>query len=437
MPPKGVPFIVLTIDIIRETGKQHNFKLLSTECVGSKGFYLWECPKGHQCEVRYGEIKDKSYTCKSCRRIPFKTYVDFVKKYGGNMITTEEEYLKMKSGYSLKYSCEEGHICNTRGDQLLKKICCGECNASSLGERTCRVILEYLFDASFPKNRDFIYPVTDNFVELDGYNIELKMAFEYNGIQHYKKHETWHKTDEDFVKQQNRDKFVQDLCIENGIRLIIIPYTVKYEHLYTFIIEQLPEYNFEKIVDYELFKLNSTPSIEINKIENYIKKKFGATLVSKNYTGSRSKLKCTCKNGHSFILNVPKLYENKNICPECPFVSVDTLKVVSDIEEFCKNFNYKLTSEYKNSTTHCMWQCLTCNYEFSRIWVNMREFQRSHECDKVMSVIIEKFCTKNNYALISEYIKGDEYCMWECLNCNEQIEKTWNNMSRLDYPHIC
>ncbi|KKL74823.1 hypothetical protein LCGC14_2061080, partial [marine sediment metagenome] len=54
---------------------------------------------------------------------------------------------------------------------------------------------------------------------------ELKLAFEYNGQQHYERIPHWHRTIDVFVKQQKRDAKKIVLCREKGITLIIIPYT--------------------------------------------------------------------------------------------------------------------------------------------------------------------------------------------------------------------
>jgi hypothetical protein len=60
-------------------------------------------------------------------------------------------------------------------------------------------------------------------LELDGYNEELKIAFEYNGIQHRELHPFFHRTEEDFWRQQERDMIKKDLCDKKGVKLFVIP----------------------------------------------------------------------------------------------------------------------------------------------------------------------------------------------------------------------
>jgi hypothetical protein len=106
--------------------------------------------------------------------------------------------------------------------------------SESKGELECRRVLEKMFGKSFPKIRPNMLrnPVTsselnDNNLELDCYNDELKLAVEYNGIQHYKYIPFFHKNKEAFQNQKYRDHMKRELCQKNGITLIEVPYTVK------------------------------------------------------------------------------------------------------------------------------------------------------------------------------------------------------------------
>lgn len=112
----------------------------------------------------------------------------------------------------------------------------------SKGEIECRKVMEKIFNAPFPKDRPNILrnPVTENFnMELDCYNSELKIACEYNGIQHYKFTPFFHKSKEAFYNQKYRDELKRRICKENGIFLIEVPYAIKIENIETFIKDRL------------------------------------------------------------------------------------------------------------------------------------------------------------------------------------------------------
>ena len=114
--------------------------------------------------------------------------------------------------------------------------------AESRGERISREFLEKYYQMKFPRIRpDFlINPVSGRNLELDGYNSELNMAFEYNGYQHYTYPNRFHKTEEEFSQQIRRDGYKQEACRLAGVYLIIIPYTVPHAHIPQFINGRLP-----------------------------------------------------------------------------------------------------------------------------------------------------------------------------------------------------
>jgi len=106
-------------------------------------------------------------------------------------------------------------------------------NQESKGEMITRRAMERLFGKAFIRVRpNFLRnPETGANLELDGYNEELKIAFEYNGIQHYSFPGGRVKTEEDFKKQLRRDRFKLETCNRLGIYLIIVPYRIPHENI--------------------------------------------------------------------------------------------------------------------------------------------------------------------------------------------------------------
>jgi hypothetical protein len=109
----------------------------------------------------------------------------------------------------------------------------------SKGETECRRVLQFLFKRSFDKHRpDFLRnPVTggDFNLELDCFDPELKIAVEYNGVQHYQYIPFFHKNKEAFLNQKYRDDMKRRMCQENGVLLIEVPHTIKLENIKEFI----------------------------------------------------------------------------------------------------------------------------------------------------------------------------------------------------------
>jgi len=120
----------------------------------------------------------------------------------------------------------------------------------SNGERITRRVFEKLFNKPFVRVRpDFLKnPETGRNLELDGYNEELKIAFEYNGIQHYCFPNRFNKTKKEFEQQLRRDKFKMQKCNEHGIYLITIPYSIAHENILHYVWKQLHPMIRSKVV---------------------------------------------------------------------------------------------------------------------------------------------------------------------------------------------
>lgn len=101
---------------------------------------------------------------------------------------------------------------------------------SSKGEQTCKEFLESYFQKPFTKIRPAFLtnPVTKQPLEIDLFNEELRLGVEYNGRQHYEYNTYMHQNSRDrFQNQQYRDILKSQMCEQNGITLITVPYHVK------------------------------------------------------------------------------------------------------------------------------------------------------------------------------------------------------------------
>ena len=137
-------------------------------------------------------------------------------------------------------------------------------------------------------------------LELDGYNENLAIAFEYNGKQHYERVPQW-QTEEEFKRLQKTDKEKIELCKNKTIHLIVIPYTVKYNDLYTYIYSKcikLPN-NTPLTIDYKVLEIKGFNADKIEQINKFLLEKYGGgKVLSENYVDNRTHLELECKRGH-------------------------------------------------------------------------------------------------------------------------------------------
>jgi hypothetical protein len=115
--------------------------------------------------------------------------------------------------------------------KILNEVCSHmkKHKGTSRPEKECRRIFHALFGKEFLKCRPtFLMNENGRPLELDGFCFELKLAFEYDGEQHYFPRYGEH----NFNKTKKYDSLKDELCKKEGITLIRIPYTVKNKEEY-------------------------------------------------------------------------------------------------------------------------------------------------------------------------------------------------------------
>lgn len=113
----------------------------------------------------------------------------------------------------------------------------------SKGEKICRDTMEKIYGVPFNNTRPnwLKNHLTGRNMELDCYNEKLKLAVEYAGQQHHIWPNYLNQSYEDFKKQARRDKLKKELCEKQGVYLIVVPHTIAFELIPTFIMYHLPE----------------------------------------------------------------------------------------------------------------------------------------------------------------------------------------------------
>lgn len=182
----------------------------------------WVCSQGHNFETSYNGVKSGVW-CPTCTHItPMEERINQILEKNGGICYSR--YVGVN--YPMDWECKKGHKWTIGPADIFRGTWCPYCKHKS--EAECKAIFENLFKKPFIKVRpDWIRNETGNCLELDGYNEELKLAFEYNGEQHYMVAEWWGETQADLDKQIEHDRIKKQACENNGIQLVVIPYTFK------------------------------------------------------------------------------------------------------------------------------------------------------------------------------------------------------------------
>ncbi len=197
-------------------------KCLSTKYTSSSIPLLWECSEGHQWKATGRGIKHRTSWCAVCAGNAPKTLSDMqdlAKKRDGKCLS--KQYVNVKT--HLEWECTYKHKWMSTPGNVQQGRWCPECNSKkNVAECKCREIIEELTGLKFPCTRRML----GNGYELDMYNDKLKLAFEYNGRQHYIFTPRWHKTQSALTDQKKRDENKKKICQEKGIRLEVIHYKI-------------------------------------------------------------------------------------------------------------------------------------------------------------------------------------------------------------------
>lgn len=359
---KNKPFIdkteeldIYNIEYMYNLAKEREGKCLSNEFISLKHKLIWECKEGHIWTAEPKRTIFRQQWCPRCSKKNSgvkKPTIEELQKIandrGGKLISTTFENCYDK----LTWECAYGHRWEI-GYTVIKhnKRWCPKCRIS-YGENISREVLETIFNKPFPitKPEWLINPETQRTLELDGYNEELKLAFEYNGVQHYENN-IYSKTKNQLETQLNRDNIKKQICEKKGIKIITIPHTIKNENIKNYIIKELNKlgYNIKKEV-----KINKKNIYRVDKHKKFKEKanKLGYELLSP-YNGALSNVTLSCDKGHVFTIAARSIDRNKG-CPVCsgyrPFTTEELI-------EECKLVGLELIDEKyipgKRFTTKC------------------------------------------------------------------------------------
>lgn len=164
--------------------------------------------------------------------------MNIVKKHGEintNLIDKEGKYSRPtylhRLGGSMESIARKLNIINSNPNSTISQV-----------GKYCIHLVSTMLDENYELEKTFDWLINDKTkgkLRIDGYFDKYNLAVEYDGKQHYEYTPHFDKDEESFKERQSHDKLKDQLCKENGVKLIRIRYDepLTKEHLKNKLIE--------------------------------------------------------------------------------------------------------------------------------------------------------------------------------------------------------
>ncbi len=315
-----------SIEEMQKWAEDRGGKCLSTEYKGIKTHLRWGCSKGHQWSAQPSNIQSGKW-CPKCMKLNMSdrfrrkdgiaVYASLAAEKGGKLLTTAEP---KNARQVLDWECARGHRWKAKANNVQNGRWCPTCSGG-VGERICRIFFETLWGEPFPSSWPDWLRKDGMRRQLDGYCEKLKVAFEHQGQQHYRKLEGKKFSRVVIKEQKSEDQFKMVTCHKNGVALFHIPEIPSLTPL-----DQVKEV----IRDQCLKKGISIPTgfdskkIDLRKAWDYdlmerlhnVAKKRGGKCLGTDFIGVREKYLWECKGGHQWEASATSILHSKSWCPK-------------------------------------------------------------------------------------------------------------------------
>ena len=344
------------IEDFQELAASKGGRCLSDRYVTSAAKLTWQCDKGHIWDAIPGSVKAGSW-CPYCvgydkrKKWTIQDMQEIASQRGGRCLS-----IKYNSVDNiLEWQCKEMHTWRSTPYHIINGTWCPICS-EGISERICRKHFEIIFDDKFPKVRpSWLRGKKGWKLELDGFSQKLGIAFEFQGRQHYKYIEWFHKN-RALREQQEVDELKKRLCQHNNIVLIDVPYSVDYEHMAEYIVKECNNQGIRipKITSKINYKLFDVYCPEKLKECQQIADSRGWKCLSEKYIRSNSKLKWQCDKGHRWEAHISNIKTGR----ACPYCSHKAKPAIEELKQLAASRGGKcLSTEYVNCDTKLEWMC--------------------------------------------------------------------------------
>jgi len=323
------------------------------------------CVAGHEWITVAGPILNGRW-CRKCHAATKKCSIEKAKhvaeQRGGECLSTTYE----NSHNKLIWKCSNGHVWEAKYYSVVNNgRWCPQCN-SGFSENCCRAFFEAIFGLPFPKIKPtWLRNLNGYLMELDGYCESTGVAFEHNGVQHYREDLFCR----DLGKRIEDDARKKELCAEHGVKLIVIPplfHVLRFEELGKFLVIQFAKLNIippkspkSIIVDknsiYSKDHSKSTAQMYLQQMKKIAESRDGVCL-SSEYIDSQTDMTWKCNVCNHIWEAIPNSIKRGSWCPECYRRS--RCLTIEEMRELAASYGGQcLSDHYENGRTPLEWKC--------------------------------------------------------------------------------
>jgi hypothetical protein len=263
-------------------------------------------------------------------------------------------------------------------------------------------------------------------MELDGYCEELKLAFEYQGVQHFIHNEFFHREAKDLEQRKLDDDLKARLCHEHGVHLIVIPYTLP--------LSDVPEHVHQIMQERGLSsKMNRPQDVKVAEFVlpdktnamRLLAEQRGGVCLSTFYVNNNTNLRWKCAEGHEWEA-VPGSVQQGSWCPVCAG-KLPPDQALQKLQEIAFSKGGRCLSErYVEGQKKLRWQC-SLGHEWEAAANYIRGGSWCPECAKKvmgpkrlgLEVCQQAARTKGGKCLSVEYVNTDTKLRWRCSEGHE------------------
>lgn len=360
-----------TISDMQQAASLRDGMCLSKTYKGMFVKLLWQCGKGHKFKTMPNQVlnhgtwcpecylESKGLTPAECRR-QLREMKRLARSKGGRCLSTEYK----NNQTHLQWRCKNGHEWMAAPSHTKHSgTWCATC-AAGVSERICRAVIERIFGTAFPKKKPaWLLSKRQTRMELDGYAEELRVAFEYQGIQHFIKNKRFHSGSATLGRRMSDDKWKAMLCRRHRVLLLQIPHTVPHggfeDYIRTLAKTCTSAKQANSILNrttagkIDLSKLNAYSPANILEMRQIALARDGSCL-SKAYVNNMEKLRWRCKQGHVWNAS-PVSIKTGKWCPDC---AGNRRLTLADMQTLARGRNGEcLATEYCGSKAKLSWRC--------------------------------------------------------------------------------